>query len=136
MVCSNGRMNRMRRVPRMITGQRIAGTLRESNAKLVRFINNELDLAVTFLALASDAGRDMRTRNRNKRNARLAYDSATHFLERAELSPAKRVPTEAKLERIKATLASQNTQVGSMGFSVWGWRIENERRHSGHVTIT
>ncbi len=94
----------MRRVRHMITARPIAETLRESNANLLRFINNELDLAETFLSMATDARRDMRTRNRSKQNARLAYDSAIHFLDRAELSPAERAEIETQLDWIKAKL--------------------------------
>ncbi len=100
----------MRRVRRMITARPIAETLRKSNANLVRFINTELDLAETLLSMASDARWDMRTRSRSKRNARLAYDSAIHFLDRAELSPAEGAEIVAQLEWIKATLKEIDSQ--------------------------
>jgi len=74
-------------------------------ATKVQFILTELDVALTFCHRAASTNDDENAR-RNTRNARKAYDCATHFLASAELTPKIRKDIEHKVKRLKSLLRS------------------------------
>ena len=47
---------------------------------MIQFVQNELEMGTTFASLALDSQTEEK-RQRNRENARKAYDTARHFLE-------------------------------------------------------
>src|ERR1051326_7309539 len=62
---------------------------REFERTRANLIRSEFDLAMTFPSFALDAGRDAEKRTKSERSARLAYDTAIHFLAAAQLPEAE-----------------------------------------------
>jgi hypothetical protein len=67
------------------------------------FLKNELQTGITFADLALSAKHEDR-RERNRANARKAYDTALHFM--STLSPTSEIPAELKdrLEHLRTRL--------------------------------
>ncbi len=74
------------------------------NATRLQFINTELDLADTFLSVAKSARLDTEKSERTLGYARTAYETVTHLLRDAELSPVERSKVESRLGRLKSAL--------------------------------
>jgi hypothetical protein len=66
----------------------------------IDFVLSELDLGATFCEVALST-RDKETKERNIRNARKAYTSALHFLQRLSLGNAEETRIEEKALRLK-----------------------------------
>ncbi len=67
------------------------------------FLRTELETGLSFshVALSTE---DSEKVNRNTANARLAYDTALHFLERVALTPAESGELDVKFAQLKAAL--------------------------------
>ena len=57
----------------------IRGILRDSNRIGIQFLFTDLDVALSFLAIAANSG-DPAIQRRNWRNARKAHDAVLHLL--------------------------------------------------------
>jgi hypothetical protein len=66
----------------------------------IDFVLSELDLGATFCEVALST-QDEETKERNIRNARKAYNSALHFLQRLSLGSAEEARIEEKALRLK-----------------------------------
>jgi hypothetical protein len=64
------------------------------------FVLSELDIGATFCEVALST-QDEETKERNIRNARKAYSSALHFLQRLSLWSAEQARIEEKVFRLK-----------------------------------
>jgi hypothetical protein len=67
------------------------------------FVLVELDLAATFCDLALST-QDQERKERNTSNARKAYDSARHYLQRLSPGSAKQALIHEKVSRLKDSL--------------------------------
>jgi len=67
----------------------------------VDFVLSELDLGATFCEVALST-QDKKTKERNIRNARKAYNTALHLLQRLRLGSAEQARFEEKALRLKA----------------------------------
>jgi len=75
----------------------------------VEFMLVDLDLAMTFMDVA-EASRLEDTKHRNHKNARKAYDTALHLLEKLKPDAGQRRVIEAKLARLKTRLEAAGKQ--------------------------
>lgn len=75
----------------------------ESNRVGVQFLVAEIEIALTFLEVA-DVTRQEDVRNRNRENARVAYDTVLKLLPKVSPSECERSTLEAKLEELKKRL--------------------------------
>jgi hypothetical protein len=85
----------------------IRSILRDSNRIGVQFLFTDLDVALTFLKIASTSG-NLEIRQRNWRNAREAHDAVLHLLLRL-------TPTEEELESIKEKLSTLRSRLQAVG---------------------
>ena len=69
----------------------------------IQFVNVELDTGLTFLRIAIGAKRRSKT-DRNRLNARKAYDSALHFLANVSLNQEEMRLVQEKLASLKSGL--------------------------------
>jgi len=89
--------------------------LRENQKKLAadhrnakyKFILTELDLALTFCEMAITTKNEAKLK-RNTKNARLAYNAATHFMEHAGFSERMETHVQEKLGRLRTMLKQLN----------------------------
>jgi hypothetical protein len=86
---------------------------REFERTRANLIRSEFDLAMTFASFDLDAGRDAEKRTKSERSARLAYDTAIHFLAAAQLPEAelselnrRRQEVEAELKKLHDSMAA------------------------------
>jgi len=86
---------------------------REFERTRANLIGSEFDLAMTFASFDLDAGRDAEKRTKSERSARLAYDTAIHFLAAAQLPEAelselnrRRQEVEAELKKLHDSMAA------------------------------
>lgn len=76
-------------------------TPRDAHAAVhVDFVLSELDLGATFCEVALTT-QDEETKERNIRNARKAYETALHLLQRLSLGSAEQARFEEKALRLK-----------------------------------
>jgi hypothetical protein len=75
---------------------------------MLQFLQSELETGMTFASLALD-GQTEEKRERNRQNARKAYDTAKHFLE--ERAPEE-IATRPDLRDRLTTLRSLLVQLG------------------------
>jgi hypothetical protein len=73
------------------------------NAMVRVFVLEELDLGTTFCDVALTA-LDRGKKERNRRNARKAYESALHFLPRLNLAGTEHEVVQAKVSRLNDLL--------------------------------
>jgi hypothetical protein len=73
------------------------------NAMVLDFVLEELDLGTTFCDVALSAY-DPGMKERNRRNARKAYESALHFLPRLNLAGTEHEVVQAKVSRLNDLL--------------------------------
>jgi hypothetical protein len=69
----------------------------------IDFLRSEIDTGLTFAKIALDAHRHD-TRNRNRLNARKAYDAVLRFMPRVNLSPEESSEMKIRVEHLKAEL--------------------------------
>ena len=81
--------------------------LRDSNRIGVQFLFTDLDVALTFLNIASTSG-NLEIMQRNWRKAREAHDAVLHLLQRL-------TPTEEELQSINEKLAALRSRLQAGG---------------------
>jgi hypothetical protein len=81
--------------------------LRDSNRIGVKFLLTDLDLALTFLTIASTSG-NLETTLQNWRNARKAHDAVLHLLPRL-------TPTNEELQSINDKLSALRLRLDAVG---------------------
>jgi hypothetical protein len=64
------------------------------------FLQNEVQLGLTFLGLAQHAGEDQGKADRNVANARKAYDALLHFVEVVEMTDAQSAQLQTGIDKI------------------------------------
>lgn len=88
---------------RNAVGQR-DGTLPRTEEVGATFLITDLDLAMTLTRIAGDAAEGSEKRNRNKANARRAYDSVSQISDHALLASDHRMIVEEKLVELRSAL--------------------------------
>lgn len=68
------------------------------------FLVTDLDLAITMAHIASQSGQDPEKRNRNRDNARRAFDSVSRLTQKAVLDEGEREQVNEKLAKLKSAL--------------------------------
>lgn len=68
------------------------------------FLKTDLDVALTFTQIASEARGNVEKKNRNQANARHAFDTVSDLLSRASLNAADDRAIHDKLGRLKLEL--------------------------------
>ena len=79
------------------------------NQSGVSFLLTDLDLAMTFMDVA-DASRIEETTRRNHTNARTAYDTVVHLLEKLSPNADQRQAIDAQLTILKTRLEAIGQQ--------------------------
>ena len=74
------------------------------------FLRAELETGLTLAAIALDAA-DERKTNRNRTNARKAYDSLLRFIPRAQLTPKETDEIKSALEVLRSKLLELGEEV-------------------------
>lgn len=74
------------------------------------FLRSEIDTGLTLAKIALDADRHDR-RNRNRLNARKAYDTVLRFMPRVNLSPEETSEMKIRVEHLKAELVRLGEEV-------------------------
>ena len=87
----------------------VSETFDDLNQSGVQFLLVDLDLAMTMMDTA-EATRLEDTKHRNHKNARTAYDSVLHLLEKLEPDAEQREAIDAKLARLKTRLEAVGQQ--------------------------
>jgi hypothetical protein len=77
----------------------------KANQTGVKAVLADLDLALTFMDL-SDVSNDEQTVERNRQNARHAYESVLHFLEKLTPDGEEHRAVEARLALLRSRLAA------------------------------
>ena len=80
-----------------------------------KFILVELDTALTFAEMASQAGADDESRARNRRNARSAYDTVVHLCRHFVFTRTEMVELRQKFKVLKAGLESLGEEFDEPG---------------------
>jgi hypothetical protein len=81
-----------------------------TNGGEVEFLRAELDTGFTLARIALHATHEDKT-NRNRRNARKAYDSLLHFIPRATLAPEEADEIKSKLETLRSKLLELGEEI-------------------------
>ncbi len=81
--------------------------LRDSNRIGVQFLFTDLEVALSFLAIAATSG-DLAIKQRNWRNARKAHDAVLHLLSRL-------TPTNEELQLINERLSALRLRLQAVG---------------------
>ena len=81
--------------------------LRDSNRIGVQFLFTDLEVALSFLAIAATSG-DLAIKQRNWRNARKAHDAVRHLLPRL-------TPTNEELQLINERLSALRLRLQAVG---------------------
>jgi hypothetical protein len=81
--------------------------LRDSNRIGIQFLFTDLDVALTFLTVASTS-RNLEITQRNWRKAREAHDAVLHLLQRL-------TPTEEELQFINEKLSALRLRLQAVG---------------------
>jgi hypothetical protein len=81
--------------------------LRDSNRIGVQFLFTDLEVALSFLAIAATSG-DLAIKQRNWRNARKAHDAVRHLLLRL-------TPTNEELQFINERLSALRLMLQAVG---------------------
>jgi hypothetical protein len=76
------------------------------NARLAQFLKIDVALGLTFAGIALHAIRDPKKRERNRINARKAYDAVTTFRGRTELGVDDAAQVSGDLKRLRSALES------------------------------
>ena len=74
------------------------------------FLRSEIDTGLTLAKIALDAHRRDR-RNRNRLNARKAYDTVMRFMPRVNLTPEETSEMKIRVEHLKAELVRLGEEV-------------------------
>lgn len=74
------------------------------NRNKVAFLMTDLDTALTFAHIASQAGHDLEKKNRNQHNARQAYDTVLRFLKHATPNARQSRDIQDRLSRLRLAL--------------------------------
>jgi hypothetical protein len=72
----------------------------------VTFLLTEIETGLTLAGIATGAGQDAEGRDRNRRNAQLAYDTIVKFLPRMKLTVDESGKITTGLERLRAAIAA------------------------------
>ena len=83
---------------------RRADTLARIEETGATFLITDLDLAMTLTRIAGDSAEDSEKRNRNRANARRAYDSVSQINDHALLAADDRKVVNQKLVELKSAL--------------------------------
>jgi hypothetical protein len=78
-------------------------TFNHARHLLTDFCITDLDVALTFLAIAKTSSND-ETVQRNLKNARIAYETVLRYLPRLPLTKAEQQSIQVKLASVKARL--------------------------------
>jgi hypothetical protein len=78
-------------------------TGQQLNSTNVDFLKIDVETALTFTKIALEAD-DREKRDRNRKNARKAYDTILHLRNKVEFSPSQDKYMNEKLERLKRDL--------------------------------
>jgi hypothetical protein len=81
--------------------------LRDSNRIGIQFLFTDLEVALSFLAIAATSG-DLAIKQRNWRNARKAHDAVLHLLSRL-------TPTNEELQLINERLSALRLRLQAVG---------------------
>ncbi len=71
-------------------------------SKIVKALKTDLKVGLTFAVVALRS--DTPERRRNRRNARVAYDTVLRFAKRVPLSPADKAEIESRAAKLRAAL--------------------------------
>lgn len=82
----------------------------EVDAATIRFLNTEADTALNFARIAANSD-DTKKRDRNRRNARLAYDTALKHLGAAPLTSDEREAVQRKIATLRELLKSLGERI-------------------------
>lgn len=81
------------------------------NSAPIEFLFTELDTGLTFARIAVGAKPDSTRTERNRKNARKAYDSLLHFQEKTPMSPSEKTRLEAGKKELREALRSLGEKV-------------------------
>jgi hypothetical protein len=76
----------------------------ELNRSKAGFLKTDLDTALTFADIASQAGENLEKKQRNQSNAREAYDTVLRLLKHATLNADEEREIHDRLGRLKLAL--------------------------------
>jgi hypothetical protein len=76
----------------------------------IDFLRSELSTGLTLTGIAQDS-RDQARRNRNRTNARKAYDAVKRFVPRVPLLPDEIGEINSKLEQLRSNLQRLGEEV-------------------------
>ena len=78
----------------------------ELNQNGVEFLKTDVDTGLTFASIALDAGNDLAKKERNRANARKAYDTVVAWSRRLALAESDAHQLEDKLAKLKTALCN------------------------------
>ena len=94
-------------VGKALTTQMQPSPISNSDRLGLEYLISDMDLALTFLQIAATSS-DRETRERNRKNARKAYETVLHFLPRLD-------PTAEERQTIEEKLAALRTRLQALG---------------------
>lgn len=77
---------------------------RDLNRKGVDFLFADLETGLAFCEIAASADRDKKTRQRNRGNARKAYDTVLKLSEKLALTSQEKIVFDEKVAALKRAL--------------------------------
>lgn len=98
------------RIQYFMTG--LGETLNRIQETSFEFLITDLDLGLTLCRIASDAGDDSEKRNRNRQNARKAYESILGFSEKLHLTEEQDRELKDKLRELRTSLEKLDEAAG------------------------
>ncbi len=78
--------------------------LKEQDRVLLDFLNVDLDTSMTMLGIASDPNSSSERKERNKYNARRAYDAISYFLAKVSSDNPERQKVTERLRLLRSSL--------------------------------
>ncbi len=83
-----------------------------SESKIVKALKTDLKVGLTFAAIALQRSDDLE-RQRNRRNARVAYETVLRFAKRVPLAPSDKAEIESRAAELRAALLQLGESVDS-----------------------